>query len=1130
MFNYFSISKPLSILTAVVGLSTPAVVDPVNTIALWNFDEASGSTLMDSVSTGFVTGTVVGTVPVVSANALGAGFVNAREFGNVGSYVSFGPVAGTKLDRQGEVTVSLSAMIYLNSIPAGPVTIFDNSQIQLQVINNKLAGFVRQASGFIGVTSQVSLLTNTPYRVSLYLAAGRLAIAINEGIVGNVIVSEAIAAADPSAVAVVGGDSTGMTFPGVIDDVVMSKATDVDTTPPVISLISPDLSSGTMISQPHFTFSVSDNLNQIDPGSLSLEVNGISASGLVWNASLGTFSGQLNIPLTAGKNNQIRIEVSDLDGNKGKAVYEVSYINRGSGEEYQVDSETLALWHMNEDGAGWVRDESSSQYHGRTKETEVREGIFGQARYFNGLNAKIDLPPISMREGSHAFTFEAWINQNSRSSNVSQTIFDNKQIRVDIKGDGAVEFYIATLDKNKSFVTAAGVVSLNQWQHLKIVFDGSISQNNLLILANGLIVGTFTFGPNCDFDDTPKVGEMGVGFTGLIDEVRISKVVRQSSNLVTSTAPKVSLVLPKREQTVSSSYIPVWIEVANVTNLNSSNVEILLNGQTVPQSQYSVSAGRISGRIENVVLGVNSVDFRVLGNDQNQVTIRRRVVRTSDSGLVEYQADADTVALWHMDSIAGNQVSDASGNNRPLTGTASIVPGMIGNAASSSSQFTNNAIPIPGRVLTIEFWFKRNVNFNNMFSMGSTGSNLTVAYEGDDLTFSFAQNAGSSVLGRLNGVVSNQVLRHYAFVIDGNSAHSNFQIYVDGILHFRKDVRINCTICLTDAIFTFSQGTLDEIRISKIARKSFGVGASFAPVIGYLGVGPNSTVSGQAVVDLVAFASGGFASPINFQINGTQELGLSNSEAGDFSHLYGISNSALSLGLNQATVQGVASSGGPFSETFNFYRYDVGAPSPYGVDVNTLGLWHFDGSGAAVAADSSGNNFNLNFSSPTTVSGVFSEALRERLTRTLSVGAIDLSLQRMTWEGWVRLDSNSSEFRLNINSVSRLSLSFGAATITPIGGSSQKYSGVVPQDGEFHHYAFIVNSTKTSGQYTLLVDGKVSVVATRALSSIPITSLEYYGSSVAYDEFRFSNVERTIFNSAKPVQTFLRTLNNLKLK
>ncbi|MEN0057814.1 MAG: LamG-like jellyroll fold domain-containing protein, partial [Bdellovibrio sp.] len=477
----------LLLATGLVGLfAVPVGVVPGETIALWNFNESSGATVADQVSTGGAApGTASANVQIVSAAALGTGFGSARNFSVAGSYIDLGEIAGTKLDRNNTNEAAVEAMIYLTAAVTTPVTIFDNKQIQLQVINNRLAGFVRQSSGYKGVLASTPLALNTAYRVGAHLKSGHLIISADGYVVGNVKIPEAIPAMEAGTRATIGGDVAGMNFLGIIDDVRFSNKAILDTIPPQVNLISPDISVSLVDAHPEFVFQITDNEDQIDEASFVVKLNGNVVSGLSFNSGTGILSGQLSAPLGTGLKNILEVNVKDSVGNPTTVQFEVKYINWGSGEEYETDEHTLGLWHLNDLSGAVAEDSSGNKGHGRYRGTTSVQGVLGQARFFSQLPTgyeEISLPPVVIP--APRFTFEAWVRPLSDQRSTGD-IFNNDQISIQRLDNGSIRVNLKTYYTTYTYTSAAAALPLSKWSHVKVVYEGNLHTGNLIILVDG---------------------------------------------------------------------------------------------------------------------------------------------------------------------------------------------------------------------------------------------------------------------------------------------------------------------------------------------------------------------------------------------------------------------------------------------------------------------------------------------------------------------------------------------------------------------------------------------------------------------------------------------------------------------
>ncbi|WP_413612833.1 LamG-like jellyroll fold domain-containing protein [Bdellovibrio sp. HCB-110] len=1141
MFPFIKNAK-LLLASSIVGvMATPVTVVPGETVALWNFNETTGPTVSDQVTEGGVaSGTSSPNVQIVSASSLGSGFGSARDFTVAGSYIDLGEISETKLDLKTKSEAAIEAVIYLNEDANSPVTIFDNRQLQLQVINNRLAAFVRQSSGFKGVVGSV-LNKNTPYRVGAYFKNGYLVLSVDNKIVGNVRIPEVIQPAENGAAAYIGGDVSSMNFPGLVDDVRLSKVVTLDTVPPEISVQSPDLSVPVIHPKPTLNFLLTDNQNQIDPTTIAITLNGQPVTGLSFNATTAVLSGQLSANLAAGRKNIIGLSVKDQVGNPATAQFEVKYIKAANGEEYGTDSDTLGLWHLNDNGVTWAKDSTVFARHGKFKGTQPVLGILGQARLFSNPydSDAVILPPVPI-PGS-TFTFEAWVKPLNDQAPLGD-IFNNDQISVQRADTGSVIVNLKTYYQTHTYTTTVGALPAGKWSHVKVVYDGNLSTENLLVLIDGMIITAFDAVPDCEFDDEPKIARIGGnGYIGEIDEVRLSKNIRENTNLVRGYAPTIELAYPVEFETYRTASIGIYAKLRDTVGVTIANTQVKLNGIVQSGSSLTITGSEIKGTLPtSLVKGLNEIEIRVKGMSGNQTVLQRRFFYLEDGGLVENATDVDTAGLWHFNEDGGTVFADASGNNRPmrLVYPQETVVGKFGNAQKISSDIMKvENFTFPGKNFTIEGWFKGDVGtFNsstyNIWSLNGNYFGTMLSRENRNLKISVIIPGAPSFNATIPEVINEDQYHHIAVVHDGQADSSNILVLVDGTVRYQRSLRVYCKSCMSALTFELHNlHSFDEVRVSSVARKRFNIGMNQGPAIGFLETLPLSTVHTSQPEFKVMFSDYASidAASMSLAVNGVVDTTLTTTVSGTTGTLSGPISLNLENGANEITVRAKNQLGRESVKTFYVFYITKGSPTSYAPDSSTLGLWHFNAGGVSeILGDVSGRAFNWDgLSSPSLSQGIFGESLDisndyGNMTASASIAP---DTNSWTFETWIKLGANGSIYQV-FDSYNFLSVDTLGAITFGVAETKTTQVGTLPQDGKFHHVAVIVDSANMHRQVLLVVDG--TVVDSMRKADLPYLQFGYANanwSGVLLDEMRLSNSAQYTLSYERPVSTLFKKSN-----
>ena len=184
-----------------------------------------------------------------------------------------------------------------------------------------------------------------------------------------------------------------------------------------------------------------------------------------------------------------------------------------------------AVWHMDEDpgpgGAGDIKDSAGVAHltaAATMTPTDLVTGQIGGALDFDGID---DIVTNSALTSTVALTYEAWIKPTALVGKFNTVLeFGDDQPWFGLDKDGKLQVY---RDKSNEKTTAA--LSLSTWNYVVATHDGT----NLRLWINGVQ----------DFAGTINISSTATGFRigdsptddpfrGVIDEVRISDVVRSS--------------------------------------------------------------------------------------------------------------------------------------------------------------------------------------------------------------------------------------------------------------------------------------------------------------------------------------------------------------------------------------------------------------------------------------------------------------------------------------------------------------------------------------------------------------------------------------------------------------------------
>ncbi|GEM_PF-2629931 len=311
--------------------------------------------------------------------------------------------------------------------------------------------------------------------------------------------------------------------------------------------------------------------------------------------------------------------------------------------EYLADANTVLLMHMNETSGSTVSDASSFGNNGQATGTTIVDGRFGKARSYGGSDG-ISIASNASLNPSSGMTVEAWAYLAGGTGN------DRWIVEKD-DGNSARQFLLSASDVNRFRAHIGTIVSLrsfdgntviqlNRWYHVAMTYDNSI----LKLYVNGLLDGSIT--PNEQMISTTQPVTIGGGgilpFSGLIDEVRISNVIRspQGFNL---QLPPVNLAATPSGSTV---------------NLNWQN-----GGGAVPLMRYKIYRGTDSTTVSMVDSTTATSKSNTPGSIGTYYYRISAVDSTGFEGAMSYAAKA-TVTGVNTAPAAPQNLTATAGNGQ----------------------------------------------------------------------------------------------------------------------------------------------------------------------------------------------------------------------------------------------------------------------------------------------------------------------------------------------------------------------------------------------------------------------------------------------------------------------------------
>ncbi|MCY4644583.1 MAG: hypothetical protein OXB88_08185, partial [Bacteriovoracales bacterium] len=794
--------------TALADIGVPLTND-ADTIGLYKFDSDTTASVIDSSSspvTGVAMDSSIEAIPSIDSS-YGLG----RKFSASSSYISLGVVRGTKFDLSGEMTISIEAIIHLTANANATHVIFDNDEVQFLIVDNKLAGFVRQESGFVGFVGEKTLSLNTSYRAALVFSGGRLGLFVDGKNVGGFKVKESIAQTPSDEVAVyIGGNPDGAYFPGFIDDMRISRRERRDNAPPKVTLLS--LQDGAIVTEkrPNLNIAFSDESRAIDVSSAKVYVNDTLQTGLTVSST--GITGKIEQDLSRIFPNEIKVEVSDNAGNLSQTISSVSRRLLVRQTEYEVDEDTLLLYHMNEFAPWDMADESvlnrDALWVPQNEYVRVSEGVFGNGKYFRGTSRGMVAPKVNIP--GEAFTFEVWLRPEADPS--SSTILSTQQLKIERVTSGFIKVTLITKERANSFQTKKASFLSGELHHLAVTWDGTKENDNLTVYRDGVGIETFDAPYDCDFAKNAGSVLMGYSYTGLMDELRLSSVIREGFNVIPNFqgAGIIFNNLKHRGSTLEERPT-LDIEFNLFEGVKTGDVSIYLNDVDQTSSdQLTVTTRGVSGKMKNALLpGLNKIkiELKNLNDTKRSKTIFVYHIENLGGRRNVEAAKENAALILDFDGILG----DKSAKAMDIVSFDNGAPGLIGNSLSRALNTNPTVIPVKSRSFTIEMMLKSDTSsFGGHFFSLFRGSRYYYSSryypnycEGicvelnaqGDLIVRLDRRTGSHVSPPIERAVPNDgKYHHFAMIYDYDRDFSNLLILVDGKVVYEVDYDCGCDI------------------------------------------------------------------------------------------------------------------------------------------------------------------------------------------------------------------------------------------------------------------------------------------------------------------------------------------------
>ena len=197
---------------------------------------------------------------------------------------------------------------------------------------------------------------------------------------------------------------------------------------------------------------------------------------------------------------------------------------------FQVDKDTICLFHLDDAAGGEVKDAVPGGKSGKVREPSIAKGRFSGALDCEADNGWADVTDLAKMEGLDTLTVECWVKFRDRAA--GDVICRGSQYMIRVSTSVTASFWI---DGAWRYVRGNRSVPVDRWTHLAITWDRGTKKAGIYVdgrldvaevpegVNDGVLGGglsTLRLGGHTWQSPAPNLN-------GLLDEVRVSSVVRE---------------------------------------------------------------------------------------------------------------------------------------------------------------------------------------------------------------------------------------------------------------------------------------------------------------------------------------------------------------------------------------------------------------------------------------------------------------------------------------------------------------------------------------------------------------------------------------------------------------------------
>ena len=314
-------------------------------------------------------------------------------------------------------------------------------------------------------------------------------------------------------------------------------------------------------------------------------------------------------------NASIWVNITSLSSSADTVIW-MYYGNSTCGSQEDItgtwDSNFVGIYHFNETTGTDVHDSSGNDYDGTLEQSDhwTSSGIVNYAYDFDGTDDGVIISDNNDFDIS-TYTIEAWAEPDSLSGTwlpICWKSTDETEVKWELGVGRATDELANDFGKSGEWhgLTAAGVLTDSVMAYYTVVMDNA--NDNQYLYKNGSVVASdeSQTGVPCNYanDDNVSIGcngEASKFFTGIIDEVRISNVARNSSWLgatYNTTNDNSNFITLGSEQSAPSGG-------NNAPSVSAPSPADDATGVSVPPTNFTIDISDADGNNMNITWRTN---------------------------------------------------------------------------------------------------------------------------------------------------------------------------------------------------------------------------------------------------------------------------------------------------------------------------------------------------------------------------------------------------------------------------------------------------------------------------------------------------------------------------------------------